>query len=113
MNGKCANCRLSQRRGSPRITVPKIVPMLARLGANQRESVFRVVLQVSDWNKGSKKGRRSPEPLGSHFEEFVDEPILTSDATPAQPSHLALPNYVHRLITTVVQIRFDPPRVRG
>jgi hypothetical protein len=33
-----------------------------------------------------------------HFEEFVDEPILTPDATPAQPPHLALPNYVHRLI---------------
>jgi hypothetical protein len=33
-----------------------------------------------------------------HFEEFVDEPILTPDATPAQPPHLALPNYVYRLI---------------
>jgi hypothetical protein len=30
--------------------------------------------------------------LGGHFEEFVDEPILTPDATPAQPPHLALPN---------------------
>jgi len=36
--------------------------------------------------------------LGGHFEEFVDEPILTPDVTPAQPPHLALPNYVHRLI---------------
>jgi hypothetical protein len=36
--------------------------------------------------------------LGGHFEEFVDELILTPDATPAQPPHLALPNYVHRLI---------------
>jgi hypothetical protein len=26
------------------------------------ESLATVVLQVSDWNKGSKKGRRSPEP---------------------------------------------------
>jgi hypothetical protein len=33
-----------------------------------------------------------------HFEEFVDEPILPPNATPAQPMHLALPNYVHRLI---------------
>ena len=39
-----------------------------------------------------------PGNLGGHFEEFVDEPILTPDATPAQPPHLALPNYVHRLI---------------
>jgi len=36
--------------------------------------------------------------LGGHFEEFVDELILTPDATPAQPPHLALPNYVYRLI---------------
>ena len=36
--------------------------------------------------------------LVNHFEEFVDEPILTPDTMPAQPSHLALPNYVHRLI---------------
>jgi hypothetical protein len=36
--------------------------------------------------------------LGGHFEEFVDEPILTPDVMPAQPPHLALPNYVHRLI---------------
>lgn len=34
--------------------------------------------------------------LGRHFEEFVDEVILTSDANPAQPPHLALPNYVDR-----------------
>ena len=37
--------------------------------------------------------------LGGHFEEFVDELILTPDATPGQPPHLVLPNYVYRLIT--------------
>jgi hypothetical protein len=37
--------------------------------------------------------------LGGHFQEFVDELILTPDATPAQPPHLALPNYVYRLIS--------------
>lgn len=31
-------------RGSPQWTVPKIVPMLARLGANQGESGFRKLL---------------------------------------------------------------------
>jgi len=36
--------------------------------------------------------------LGGHFEEFVDELILTPDVTSAQPPHLALPNYVYRLI---------------
>lgn len=36
--------------------------------------------------------------LGGHFEEFVDELILTPDVTSAQPLHLALPNYVYRLI---------------
>jgi hypothetical protein len=44
LNGKCANCRLSQRKGSPHQCVPKIVPMLGRLGANQRESGFRKLL---------------------------------------------------------------------
>ena len=37
--------------------------------------------------------------LGGHFEEFVDELILTPNVMPAQPPHLALPNYVYRLIT--------------
>jgi hypothetical protein len=32
--------------------------------------------------------------LGGHFEEFVDELILTPDTTSAQPPHLAVPNYV-------------------
>jgi len=35
-----------------------------------------------------------PENSGGQFEEFVDEPILTPDSTPAQPPPLALPNYV-------------------
>jgi hypothetical protein len=39
-----------------------------------------------------------PGTLGGHIEEFVDEPILTLDVMPAQPPHLTLPNYVHRLI---------------
>jgi len=39
-----------------------------------------------------------PETLGVHFEEFVDEPILTLDVIPAQPPYLTLPNDVHRLI---------------
>jgi hypothetical protein len=39
-----------------------------------------------------------PATLGGHIEEFVDEPILTLDVMPAQPPHLTLPNYVHRLI---------------
>jgi hypothetical protein len=48
--------------------------------------------------QGFKERASFPGTLGSHFEEFVDEPILTPHATPAQPPHLALPNYVHRLI---------------
>jgi hypothetical protein len=39
-----------------------------------------------------------PGTLGCHFEEFVDEPILTLDVLPAQPPDLTLPNYVYRLI---------------
>ena len=35
---------------------------------------------------------------GCHFKEFVDEPILTADVIPAQPPHLAFPNYAHRLV---------------
>jgi hypothetical protein len=38
---------------------------------------------------------------GGHFEEFVDEPILTPDATPAQPPHLALPYYIDRLVALI------------
>ena len=37
-----------------------------------------VVLQVSGWDKSSKRRRRSPGTLGGHIEEFVDEPILIS-----------------------------------
>src|SRR5277367_1792318 len=37
MNGKCANCRLSQRKGSPQIRVPKLCPRIAFL------SLFDVV----------------------------------------------------------------------
>src|ERR1700687_3087450 len=48
--------------------------------------------------KSSKRRRGSPETSGGHIEEFVDEPILTLDVIPAQPPHLTLPNYVHRLI---------------
>ena len=39
-----------------------------------------------------------PGSSGGHFEQLVDETILTPDAMPVQPPHLALPNYVHRLI---------------
>jgi len=56
------------------------------------------VLQVSEWNKSSKRRRRSPGTLGGHIEEFVDDPILTLDVMPAQPPHLTIPNYIHRLI---------------
>src|ERR1022692_3434795 len=45
-----------------------------------------------------RRGTGFPGTLNGHFEEFVDESILTPHATPAQPPHLALPNYVHRLI---------------
>jgi hypothetical protein len=55
------------------------------------------VLQVSERNKNSK-GRRRTLNLDGDFEEFVDESILTPDSMPAQPPHLALPNYVHCLI---------------
>jgi len=55
------------------------------------------VLQVSPRNRSSQKGV-VPGNSGGHIEEFVDEPILTPDATSAQPPHLALPNYVHCLI---------------
>ena len=48
--------------------------------------------------------------LGGHFEEFVDELILTPNATPAQPPHLALPNYVyHHSPESFVA----PPGIRG
>src|SRR5580700_11984386 len=57
------------------------------------------VLQVSERNKSSPSRLSFPRILGGHLEEFVNEPHLTPDATPAQPPHLALPNYVHRLIT--------------
>ena len=56
------------------------------------------VLQVSERNKSSPSRLSFPGILGGHFEEFVDEPILTLDVMPALPPHLALPNYVHRLI---------------
>ena len=56
------------------------------------------VLQVSERNKSSPSRLSFPRILAGHLEEFVDEPILTPDVTPAQPPHLALPNYVHRLI---------------
>ena len=49
-------------------------------------------------NKSSHSKLSFSEILGGHFEEFVDEPILMLDVTPAQPPHLTLPNYVHRLI---------------
>jgi len=48
--------------------------------------------------KSSQRIRRSSGPEAATFEEFVDELILTPDAIPAQPPHLALPNYVHGLI---------------
>jgi hypothetical protein len=53
--------------------------------------------------------------LGGHFEEFVDEPILTPDATPAQPPYLSLPNYVHRLTAlnrSSRSVEFAKPFVR-
>jgi hypothetical protein len=42
----------------------------------------------------SKNGRFFVQLMGStsHFEEFVDESILTPHAAPARPPHLALPN---------------------
>ena len=55
------------------------------------------VLQVSKWDK-SRSEDVVPGTLSGHFEDFVDEPILTPDATAAQPPHLALPNDVHRLL---------------
>src|SRR5580700_3749817 len=56
------------------------------------------VLQVSERNKSSPSRLSFPRILGGHLEEFVNEPHLTPDVTPAQPPYLALPNYVHRLI---------------
>ena len=56
------------------------------------------VLKVSEQNKSSPSRLSFSGILGGHFEEFVDEPILTLDVTPAQPPHLALPNYVNHLI---------------
>ena len=55
-------------------------------------------MQVSERNKSSPSRLSFSGILGGHFEEFVDEPILTPDVMPAQPPHLTLPNYVHRLI---------------
>jgi hypothetical protein len=47
----------------------------------------------------SREKTSFPGNSGGHFEEFVDEPILSPDTTmPAQPPHLAFPNYVHCLI---------------
>ena len=57
------------------------------------------MLQVS---KTERRVRRETALLvtsGSHFEELVNESILTPDATPAHPLHLALPNYIYRVIT--------------
>jgi hypothetical protein len=55
------------------------------------------VLQASMRNWSSQKGV-VPGNSGGHIEEFVDEQVLTPDVIPAQPLHLALPNYVQRLI---------------
>jgi len=66
--------------------------------AEIRYSNWMAVLQVSERNKSSPSRLSFSGILGGHFEEFVDEPILTLDVTPAQPPYLALPDYVHRLI---------------
>ena len=67
-------------------------------GGLPRRPVIVGVLQVSEQNKSSQRRFRSFGTLGGHFEEFVDELILTPDVTSAQPPHLALPNFVYRLI---------------
>jgi hypothetical protein len=66
---------------------------------------FAVVVQIRrqccKFRSGTgvrREGVLPGENSGGHFEEFVDEPILTPASTPAQPPHLALPDYVHRLI---------------
>ena len=46
------------------------------------------VLQVSKTERRVRRETALRGTLGGHFEEFVDEPILTPDATPAQPPHL-------------------------
>ena len=56
------------------------------------------VLQGSERNKSFAEKKSFSGNSSGYFEEFVDEPILTPDVIPAQPTHLALPNYVHRLI---------------
>ena len=84
----CCNSRPTRRARPSPIAVPEPMRSSARRG-----SVASFGLE-----QGFKERASFPGTLGSHFEEFVDEPILTPDATPAQPPHLALPNYVHRLI---------------
>ena len=56
---------------------------------------------VASFENGSGVRRETalPGTSGSHFEELVNESILTPDATPAHPLHLALPNYIYRVIT--------------
>jgi acyl-coenzyme A synthetase/AMP-(fatty) acid ligase len=39
-----------------------LVAYLTKSNFDISHAELRAVLQVSDWNKGSKKGRRSPEP---------------------------------------------------
>jgi hypothetical protein len=57
------------------------------------------VLQVSKTERRVRRETALPGTSGSHFEELVNESILTPDTTPAHPLHLALPNYIYRLIT--------------
>jgi hypothetical protein len=69
----------------------------AELRANRFASAFLAVLQFGTEQEFTEKASFLGNSRG-HFEEFVDELILTPDATLAQPPHLALPNYVYRLI---------------
>jgi acyl-coenzyme A synthetase/AMP-(fatty) acid ligase len=39
-----------------------LVAYMTKSNGDVSHAELRAVLQVSDWNKGSKKGRRSPEP---------------------------------------------------
>jgi hypothetical protein len=66
-----------------RFRVPLRLPGERPIGKDGSVASFRAEQEFA--------GKASfPANSGGHFEEFVDEPILTTDATPAQPPHLAV-----------------------
>jgi hypothetical protein len=93
--------RMMLRMEHPLRSLAALRPARLTLQTKHRQPPYSAgaVLQVSERN--ATRVRREdvvPGNSGGHFEDFVDETIMMPGATPAQPPHLALPNYVHRLI---------------